>query len=64
MQSILSLFVLPTMLFSSVLKLLSLIQVSIAYTYFSHLFPAIKLLSQDAVFLFCETDPFSSQKFF
>lgn len=49
--SVLSLFVLPMMLFSSVLLLLSLIQVSIAYTYFSHLFPAIKLVSQDAVFL-------------
>lgn len=52
MQSVLPFFVLPMMLFSTVLLLLSLIQVSITYTYFSHLFPAIKLLSQDAVFLF------------
>lgn len=58
MWSVLLLFVLPTMLFSSVLLLLSLIQVSTAYTYFSRLFPAIKLVSQDVVFLSVRQIPF------
>jgi len=64
MWSVLFLFVLPTMLFS-VLLLLSLIQVSIAYTYL--FFTCSQLASfcpRMLFFFFCETDTFSSQKFF